>query len=211
MSEGDRESPVEQELNTSPAVKEPNKKKKYDYNEQLKQDFSKTIEAIVLTNLQKDYLQRRWLDQVLWMEERAARTRDRYYRLRLTTIIGSVIVPILVSVNITIKPFGLDLGKGATIVLGAVVAISSAVEEFFHYGERWRHYRRTAESLKAQGWQFFELSGPCYWDYRGKPHGEAFTVFVNQVEGIIQHDVEVYATQVTREKKQEEEKKKQED
>jgi hypothetical protein len=95
--------------------------------------------------------------------------------------------------------------KGATIVLSGIVAVSSAVEEFFHYGERWYNYRRSAESLKAQGWQFFQLSGH-YRPY--KSHEEAFVVFADQVEEIIQRDVEVYVTQVAREKKQTEEQEK---
>lgn len=206
MSEGSREPPMEQEVRTAPASNE-SKKKKYDYNEQLKQNFGRIFEALTLTNLQKEFLRSRWLDQVLWMEGRAARARDRYYSLRLATIICSVIVPILLGLNFSNKNVDSALKK-FTIVLSGVVAVSSAVEEFFHYGERWRHYRRTAESLKAQGWQFFELSGPYY---RNKTHEEAFSIFANVVEDIIQHDVEVYATQVTQEKKKEKERENQED
>ena len=44
-----------------------------------------------------------------------------------------------------------------TFALSQVVAISAAIEEFFHYGERWRHYRRTAESLKTQGWAILSI------------------------------------------------------
>lgn len=202
MSEGSREPPVTQPLRTSLTINKSNKREKYDYNEQLKQDFGRIFEALILTNLQREFLQSRWLYQILWMEGRAAHARDWYYKLRLTTIIGGVIVPILVSLNINTKPFDSFI-RGVTVALSGVVAISAAVEEFFHYGERWRHYRRTAESLKAQGWEFFELSG-LYIDC--KTHDVAFNLFVNQVENIIQHDVEVYATQVMPEKKQEPEK-----
>lgn len=48
----------------------------------------------------------------------------------------------------------------STFGLSQIVAISAAIEEFFHYGERWRHYRRTVESMKTQGWQFSQLTGP---------------------------------------------------
>lgn len=202
MSESSREPPVTQPLRTSLTTDKSNKRERYDYNEQLKQDFDRIFETLILTNLQREFLQSRWLYQILWMEGRAARARDWYYKLRLTTIIGSVIVPILVSLNINTKPFD-SVIKGFTVALSGAVAISAAVEEFFHYGERWRHYRRTAESLKAQGWEFFELSG-LYIDY--KTHDTAFNLFVNQVENIIQRDVEVYATQVMQEKKQEQEK-----
>ncbi|MHC5732754.1 MAG: DUF4231 domain-containing protein, partial [Nostoc sp.] len=88
----------------------------------------------------------------------------------------------------------------STFGLSQIVAISAAIEEFFHYGERWRHYRRTVESLKSQGWQFSQLTGP-YRKYT--THEEAFNVFAGQVEDIIQRDVEIYATQVVQEKKEE--------
>ncbi|EDX72254.1 hypothetical protein MC7420_8346 [Coleofasciculus chthonoplastes PCC 7420] len=38
----------------------------------------------------------RWLDQVLWLEGRATKERDRHNSLRLLTIIGGVIVPAMV-------------------------------------------------------------------------------------------------------------------
>jgi len=88
----------------------------------------------------------------------------------------------------------------STFILSQVVAISAAIEEFFHYGERWRHYRRTVESLKTQGWQFSQLT-VLYRNYIS--HEQAFNLFPGQVEDIIQRDVEIYATQVVQEKKEE--------
>ncbi len=174
--------------------------KKDDYSVFLKKEFSDIFETLGLNDRQKHYLKSRWLEQILWMEGRANRARDRYYQLRLTTIIGGVIVPILIGLNINTKPLDSYL-KGFTIVLSATVAISSAVEEFFHYGERWKHYRRTAETLKSQGWELFELSG-SYASY--KTHEEAFRNFAGNVETIIQSDVEVYVTKVTQESEKKE-------
>nr|WP_277882016.1 DUF4231 domain-containing protein [Leptolyngbya sp. FACHB-541] len=155
----------------------------------------------------------RWLDQILWMEGRAGRARDLYYRLRLTTIVGGVIIPALISLS-SVSAGILNLGNSeanetnsaiyirdaiswSAFVLSQVVAISAATEQFFNYGDRWRNYRRSVESLKTQGWQFFELSGP-YLPY--KTHEEAFNIFASQVEQIIQQDVEIYATQITQPK-----------
>ncbi len=178
--------------------------KKESYSQLLKQEFLNFIDTLELNDRQKHYLKSRWLDQLLWMEGKANHARQRYYQMRLTTIIGGVIVPILISLNINTKPVDSYL-KYFTIALSGMVAISSSVEEFFHYGERWRHYRRTTEILKGEGWELFELSG-SYVGY--KTHDEAFSNFAGNVENIIQSDVEVYLTKVTQEsKKQEEEKK----
>ncbi|MFN6464721.1 MAG: DUF4231 domain-containing protein [Nostoc sp. DedVER02] len=178
--------------------------KKDSYQEFLREDFNKLFESMNLADVQRHFLRSRWLEQVLWMEGKANSSRDRHYWLRITTIIGGVILPALVSLNIsTTQPFN-DRVKNviiwSTFGLSQIVAISAAVEEFFHYGERWRHYRRTVESLKTQGWQFSQLAGP-YSNYTS--HEQAFNVFAGNVEDIIQRDVEIYATQVVQEKKEE--------
>ncbi|MBW4521772.1 MAG: DUF4231 domain-containing protein [Scytolyngbya sp. HA4215-MV1] len=169
--------------------------KSLSYNEQLKKEYNAIFDVLEITELQKKYLQSRWLDQILWMEGRAGRSQTWYKRLRLTTIIGGVIIPILISLTPPNNPRIAGAIRYTTISLGAIVAVSSAVEEFFNYGERWRHYRRSAESLKIQGWQFFQLSG-LYADYVAEGHRQAFNLFATQVEEIIQKDVEAYSTQV---------------
>lgn len=178
--------------------------KKDSYQEFLKEDFNKLFAGMQLGDVQRHFLRSRWLDQVLWMEGKANFSRDRYYFWRLTTIIGGVILPALITLNINTTSAETKLQKnflmGSTFVISQLVAISAAVEEFFHYGERWRHYRRTVESLKTQGWQFSQLTGP-YRNYTS--HEQAFNLFAGQVEDIIQRDVEVYATQVVQEKKEE--------
>jgi hypothetical protein len=196
--------------------------KKDPYREFLEKDFSELFDNLELKDRQKHYLRSRWLDQILWMEGRAGRARDFYYRLRLTTIIGGVIIPALVSLSSVsagiLNPgnpeanqtnsaalYIRDAISWSAFLLSQVVAISAATEQFFNYGDRWRNYRRSVESLKTQGWQFFELSGP-YLPY--KTHEEAFNTFASQVEQIIQQDVEIYATQITQPKGRDEEEEK---
>jgi hypothetical protein len=107
-----------------------------------------------------------------------------------------VIVPALVSLNINTNNVQTVVGWIA-FGLSQAVAISAAVEEFFHYGERYRHYRNTAEAMKIEGWQFFQLSGA----YRhAQSHAEVYPDFAQRVESIIQRDVEGYLSEVVREK-----------
>jgi hypothetical protein len=222
MSEGDREIPLAVGTSTSP--KTPNQKRKTDYNDQLKQEFTRLIDLVELPPLQKEFLRSRWLDQILWMENRAATARNWHRRLRLITIIGGVIIPAFVSLS----SFNLDALQQVTqptqtsintnnnhyrvffgvsaFILSQVVAISAASEQFFNNGDRWRHYRRSVESLKTQGWQFFQLAGPYATYSKAGFHKDAFTLFAGQVEEILQRDVEVYSTQVVQEKKKEEDK-----
>lgn len=171
------------------------------YREWLKQDYGALIDALKLEELQKHFLRSRWLDQVLWMEGRADSARNRYYALRMITIIGGVIVPALVSLKVS--DIGGSVIHGLTFVVSLLVAISAVLEEFFHYGERWRHYRRIVELMKIEGWQFFQMSGP-YRSYSS--HGDAYPAFAAAAEGIIQSDVDIYITQVVQDKEEKKEK-----
>jgi hypothetical protein len=168
---------------------------KNSYREHLKQDLGALIDKLELSDLQKRFLHSRWLDQVVWMEGAADGNRMGYYALRLTAIVGAVIVPALVSLNLPILRY-------IIIILSLLVAISTAVEQFLHFGERWRHYRRTVELLKSEGWQFFQKSGR-YKDY--KSHTQAYSTFAAQVETISQLEVEVYITKVVPEKEEKKE------
>ena len=164
------------------------------YRDWLKQDFGALIDVTDLDDLRKHFIRSRWLDQVLWMEGRADQARKRYYTLRLTAIIGGVIIPALVSLNVSGQE--LVVIRWTTFGLSLLVAISSAVEGFFRYGERWRHHRRIVELLKIEGWQFFQLSGP--YSHRDT-YTEAYHRFATRVEEIIQQDVQAYISEVVRE------------
>jgi len=163
----------------------------------LKQDLGSLIDALELSDLQKHFLRSRWLDQVLWMEGKADTCQFRYYALRLVAIIGGVIIPAMVSLNVR-GATASALVSWITFFLSLMVAISLAVEEFLRFGERWRHYRRTVDILKIDGWQFFQLSGP----YKShSSHQAAYPEFAAHVEEILQGGAEVYITQIMRERK----------
>jgi hypothetical protein len=172
------------------------------YEKWLKDDLDQLISALDISELHKHSLRSRWLDQVLWLEKKASRCQRWYYILRLIAIVGGVIVPALVGLNLANNQFAAGFVQGTTtFVLSMIVAICVATEEFFHFGERWRHYRSTAERLKIEGWQFFQLAGP-YQTF--KDHKEAYSSFATHTESIHQREVDVYISEVVKEKKKEE-------
>lgn len=218
--------------------------------------YAATIDSLQITDVQREFLINRWFDQVDWMSNEAAKNRKWYELLRSIVIIGSALVPALVTVgslaptftNLNAPQISLERSDGvpvrllsdgtrmtpppeplaivpsrsqllaappatpSTVDLGflnspylasfaafavsQVVAICAAIDQFFKYGDRWRHYRRSVELLKSDGWQFFQLTGP-YATYAKKGgHEEAFALFANQVENIIRSDVEGYISQI---------------
>jgi len=173
---------------------------KDSYTEFLKNQLGELIDQLNISGLQKQFIKSRWLDQMMWLEKKAGESQRKHLRLRMITIIGGVIIPAMVSLNI-------DDGNRAvkntvfwgTFALAQIVAISAAVEEFFHYGERWAQYRRTAEYLKTEGWQYFQLSGPYA---KANSHASAYRAFANRVERLIQEDVNAVSQDIVEKSQQ---------
>lgn len=164
------------------------KKTYYDY---LREELGDLIGQLDLPAFQKETLKRRWLDQVVWADKKADQCRRLHYRLRLTTIIGGVILPALVGVNMQLdkdNPWSRWFPY-FPFALSQVIAVSAALEEFGRYGDRWRNYRKMAEDLKAEGWQYLQSSGS--YDTLGN-HQNGYAMFASRVESVIKDDVQSY-------------------
>ncbi|HEU0303512.1 MAG TPA: DUF4231 domain-containing protein [Gaiellaceae bacterium] len=168
------------------------KAKKESYRQRTQRQFEEIIDGLELNELQKRFLDDRWLDQLTWFETKAEANQRRYYALRIVTIVGGLIVPALVSLNVSEGDVGETL-VWVTFSLSLVVAVAAALDGFFKHGERWRSFRRVTEMLKAHGWQYFELSGP----YQAADHATAFPAFAAQIESLIQEDLKAFIAQAT--------------
>lgn len=159
-------------------------------------DLQALLQALTtLDEPKKNALQGRWLDQMKWMSGRARYTKNWYFRLRLTAIVGGVLIPALVSLGeLKVGDATFEV-KWLVFALGLLVAICGAVEEFFRFGERWRHYRQHLEALKTEGWQFVQLIGN-YSNDQYPSHAEAYAKFATRIEEILQREVGVYVTEV---------------
>ncbi|MEO0867830.1 MAG: DUF4231 domain-containing protein [Cyanobacteria bacterium J06642_11] len=174
--------------------------KKNAYSDYLKQTLGGLIDKLEISDLRKEFLKNRWLDQVMWLEGRAKKEQNQHFRLRMVTIIGGVIVPAMVGFSSNNERLDVRV-RWVALGISQAVAISAAVEEFFGHGEKYRNYRSTAESMKIEGWQFMQLAGP----YRKfKVHSDAYKIFAQRVEGYIQKDVEGFVARL--EEKQEDDK-----
>ncbi|MBA2253604.1 MAG: DUF4231 domain-containing protein, partial [Chloroflexi bacterium] len=140
---------------------------------------------------ERAFLRARWLDQIDYMQRRARTTKRRYHLLRMTTVIGGVIVPALISISLGQVVTDAWV-RWATFAVSLVVAVSAGIEEFLRYGEQWRHYRRTAERLKVEGWQFLTRTGP----YAEREVQETFQIFADQVEKLLSSDVQDFLDRV---------------
>jgi len=176
--------------------------KKNSYSQYLRQHLSNLIEQTDLPPLKKDFMKARWLDQVLWLEGRATKERDRHHSLRLLTIIGGVIVPAMVGFK-SPNPKIQEIVGWSAFGLSQAVAVSAAVEEFFAHGEKYKQFRNTAESMKIEGWQFLQMAGP-YSQFES--HDDAYATFAYHVEQLIQKDVQGFVAQFEEKEKKSKEK-----
>lgn len=179
--------------------------KKNSYQEYIKKEFTELINKLDLSDLQKQFMKSRWLDQTLWLENQAGKTKQWSTRLRLMTIVGGVIIPALVSLNFNKNEVARYVGW-ATFGLSQMVAISAAVEEYFGFKDKHILYRQTAESLKSEMWKFVQLTG-SYQQY--SDHKQGYSTFAFRVEKFIQQDVQTIvelAKESANHDKQEEEK-----
>src|ERR1044071_3915021 len=96
----------------------------------LHDQFDPIIASLEIEPRRKDFLRARWLDQLEWLDAKAAGARKRYYRLRVTTVIGAVLLPALVSVRLGNDKVDNTM-RVLTWVVSFVVAASAAVEQLF--------------------------------------------------------------------------------
>ncbi len=173
--------------------------KRDSYEEWMKSEYTAQIDGLDLSDQQKAYLRNRWLDQMIWLSSRSNEARDKYYAVKVTTILAGVLVPVLVGSDFgdTISPYL----KMTAIALGIIIAASNGLNEFFKYGDRWRNYRSSSEMLKAEWWSFYSLTGR----YTSKLHARVFDKFAEQAENIIRLDLKTYISEVSKEQKPQEE------
>jgi hypothetical protein len=155
-------------------------------------DLDDIIGQLAISDLQRAFVRMRCLDQISWLDGRARTSQRRYIRLKMVAIVGGVTVPTLVGLQLG-NPTAQSGIQWLTLFLGLAVAIATAFEGFFKFGDRWRLYRRTAELLKTEVWQYVQLAGP-YARHDG--HAAAYTRFASRVETILGSDVEAYLSRV---------------
>lgn len=153
------------------------------------------LSAVAALDLERqiaDYLTSRYLDYLQWLENGANANLRIYYSLRIPALVLAATVPALIALD-----FG-TVGRTITVVLGIVVAAATAVEHFLNSGQRWRHYRGTAELMKSEAWLYLELAGD-YASYTR--HDAAFPTFVARAEALMRDEVREYVSTIVAEQR----------
>lgn len=146
------------------------------------------------TPQERFYLENRWHSQWSYYDSKATENKNTHFLYQRIVVIGSLIIPALVSLNSTIARFLaalINAGDPAaealwrivvdsfTVAISLAVAGSAALESLYKYGDNWSSYRAAAEELQSEK-NFYDMkAGP----YASNP--TPFTTFVERVENII--------------------------
>lgn len=158
------------------------------------QQLIAVIEQMDLPPIQRTYLLERWLGQLRWLGKRARDNQRWHYGLRMVAILGGVTIPALI--GLSVSDSYQDVIRWTTFVLGLLVAGAVAIEGFFRFGERWRHYRHQGELLRSEGWAYLAGSGAIYRSQTSPE--DAFRTFVARCEETMRQEVGTYVTEVVR-------------
>jgi hypothetical protein len=149
-------------------------------------ELAAAIERLGLPEVQQQALHARYISYVDWLESAAIRSRRGHYVMRLTAIVGGVVVTSMSSAEVLGDPGGAV--KWILLVTSLAVGVALAVDGFLNLGERWRHYRRASEGLKSQGWRFIQRTD----EYARLDDDAAVRRFATKVEDLIDEETGGY-------------------
>lgn len=169
---------------------------KVKYDLQMKGDLENQIQQLTgLSDYQKYYLSKRWLDQLVWMADKAGDAQRYHYWTRSISIICGALMILLANLAFDNKNSSnvIQTIQWMFNIVGLVAFLSFAAEGLFKFGEKWQHYRRTVEVLKSEGWKFIALSNE-YSSYGDR--SKAFDYFSGRIEEVFSKDIDDYIKDV---------------
>jgi len=118
-------------------------------------------------------------DQMTYFDQKSITEKKRYYTLSIIALIANAIVPILTTFSSIPAPY-----KQIVAILSAIAAICNGAAMIFNSSKNWKSYRNSYTDLETVLRSYDAAAG----DYKGKSEEEAFDIFYEQCEAILNHD-----------------------
>ena len=139
----------------------------------------------------KSILKNRFLSEVINYENRRDHTKKYYNVFRFIVTTGSILLPAIMSIG-QMDPNKLpanfdNISYWTSFFISLSVTISNGFLQLFSLDKNYFEFSLTAEQLKTEGWQFFQLAGK-YEDYA--THTDAYKPFSKSIENIKRKQVE---------------------
>lgn len=123
----------------------------------------------------KEYLNKRYYDQLNYYEKSSGRNQKRYKNFQWILIILSASTPILAALELK----GLEINYLVILISGVVAVLTTGLKTF-QYQELWASYRTTCEQLKPE---------IHYYNFNVGPYGatgvDKEALFISRVETIL--------------------------
>ena len=160
----------------------------FTYKDQMKDILSK----IRLRNpVDNSIIMNRFLNEVLFYEQKRDDTRKYYNTFRFIVTVGSILLPAILSIgqmDPAKLPANFDtISYWSSWGISLSVTISNGFLQLFSLDKNYFEYSLTTEQLKTEGWQFCELSGK-YEDF--KTHISAYKTFCKSIDNIKRKQIE---------------------
>jgi hypothetical protein len=125
----------------------------------------------------EEYVEQRLNQYRAWYDGKATTSKRNYLRMRVATVVGGALVPVLINLDVT-----RHLNYLTTVISLAVVVLVS-LESVYHFREQWKNYRSTEQSLAREYFYFSTGEGPYT---KAEDPRSAFVLFVERVEHAIE-------------------------
>ncbi len=119
----------------------------------------------------KEYLEKRYYDQLKYYEESSGMNQKRYKYFQWVLIVLSALTPVLAA---------FDWERIVVVIVSAIVAILTTGLKTFQYQELWTNYRATCEQLKPEIHYYNFSVGPYSVSGIDKE-----SLFITRVEAIL--------------------------
>lgn len=116
------------------------------------------------------YIKERVDNQIDWYSKKSTFNKQWFITFSILTIVCSALVPLVVNYSQLIAS-----------ILSVIVIISTSVNVFMKYNEKWINYRQTSEGLKKQKMLFMSNSIPYNCD-------NSLQLLVESIEAIISNE-----------------------
>ncbi len=130
-----------------------------------------------LSPQERYYIEHRWYSQWSFFDTKATQSKNRYYRTQIIVGLGSVTVPVLVGINAS--GIAADILYFVTVFISLSVAMATAIEALYTFGDNWRSYRSAAEDMYQEK-SLYDVKAGRYMNNK-----QAFIRFVERCEEII--------------------------
>lgn len=120
-----------------------------------------------------EYIISRVDDQIGWYDKKSQSAQSWFKYLRGAELVAAAAIPLIA--GFAVDPFPVTLTLG---ILGALIALFSAVISLNQFQENWTEYRTTCESLKHEKFLYLTKAEPYHEE-------KSFSLFVQRVESLI--------------------------